>query len=400
MVAGSIRGLTIVAGVRLVNLTKRFGDVVAVSKVNLEIRDGEFLVLVGPSGCGKTTCLRMIAGLEEPSEGEIWIGDRLVNDVSPKDRNIAMVFQNYALYPHMSAYDNMAFALRLRRTPRAEIDARVRQAARMLGIEELLNRRPRELSGGQRQRVALGRAIVRDPSVFLMDEPLSNLDAKMRVETRAELIKLHRRLGVTTVYVTHDQLEAMTMGDRIVVMKDGVVQQVDTPLGLFYNPSNVFVASFIGTPPMNLVEAEVVAGEDGVYIDASDFQVKLPQSKAPIAEPHAGKPVIFGLRPNDLYDRDLSPTVQASDGNTLTAKVEVVEPMGAEAVLYLSVGQTRLVASVGSTTRARENHPIEMVLDLEAAYLFDSETGEAILTAATGHEEILRNSSDDSVPTT
>jgi len=383
------------AGVKLTNLTKRFGDVVAVSDVDLEIRDGEFLVLVGPSGCGKTTCLRMIAGLEEPTEGEIWIGDRLVNDVSPKDRNIAMVFQNYALYPHMTAYDNMAFALRLRKTPRDEIDTRVRQAAAMLGIEPLLGRRPRELSGGQRQRVAVGRAIVREPAVFLMDEPLSNLDAKMRVETRAELIKLHRRLRVTTVYVTHDQLEAMTMGDRIVVMKDGLVQQVDTPLGLFYDPTNVFVAGFIGTPPMNLIEASVVVGEDGVYVDAGDFQTKLPPSKASQARAHAGSPVTLGVRPNDIYDRAISQRVEATEDNTVSATVEVIEPMGAEAILYLALGQTRLVASVESTTRARENQPLDVLFDLERVHLFDQETGEAIFTAATGHEDLLQGSRPD-----
>jgi multiple sugar transport system ATP-binding protein len=383
------------AAVRLVNLTKRFGDVVAVSNMSLEIRDGEFLVLVGPSGCGKTTCLRMIAGLEEPTEGEIWIGDRLVNDVSPKDRNIAMVFQNYALYPHMTAYDNMAFALRLRKVPKKEIDARVRQAAAMLGIEDLLSRRPRELSGGQRQRVAVGRAIVREPAVFLMDEPLSNLDAKMRVETRAELIKLHRRLGVTTVYVTHDQLEAMTMGDRIVVMNGGIVQQVDTPLGLYYNPANVFVAGFIGTPPMNLLDATIVAGAEGISVSAGDFQVTLPFSKATLAEPYAGSPVILGIRPNDIYPRTSSPDVRADEGAGLRALVEVVEPMGAEAILYLSVGGTRLVASVDSMTPARENASLDLLIDTDRVHLFDKATGQAIVTAATGNEALLRGSRHD-----
>lgn len=381
------------AGVRLVNLTKRFGNVVAVNKVNLEVRDGEFLVLVGPSGCGKTTCLRMIAGLEDPTEGEIWIGDRLVNDVSPKDRNIAMVFQNYALYPHMTAYDNMAFALRLRKVPRGEIDKRVRQAAEMLGIENLLDRRPRELSGGQRQRVAVGRAIVREPSVFLMDEPLSNLDAKMRVETRAELIRLHRKLGVTTIYVTHDQLEAMTMGDRIAVMRDGVIQQVDTPLGLYYNPRNVFVAGFIGTPPMNLLEATVSAREEGVYVDAGDFQIRINGAKASAAQPFDGEPVVLGIRPNDIYDRALLKDADSSRYATISATVDVAEPMGAEAVLYLSAGQSRLVASVDSATAAREGQPLDVAIDLERVYLFRQETGEAIVTAATGCEELLSGSS-------
>jgi multiple sugar transport system ATP-binding protein len=362
--------------------------VVAVDAVNLDIIDGEFLVLVGPSGCGKTTALRMVAGLEEPTDGEIWIGDRLVNDVSPKDRNIAMVFQNYALYPHMTAYDNMAFALRLRRMAKPEIDRRVREAAKMLGIEHLLKRRPKELSGGQRQRVAVGRAIVREPAVFLMDEPLSNLDAKMRVETRAELIKLHRRLGVTTIYVTHDQVEAMTMGDRIAVMKDGLVHQVDLPLGLFYNPANMFVAGFIGTPPMNFVEATAVVRDGGVYVEARDLQVKLPASKASQAEAVAGRAVVLGLRPEGIHDRAIT-TIEPTDGNTMTATVDVLEPMGADSVLYLSVGETRLVASMDSVTKARESKPLDLVVDLERAYLFDAASEKAVFTAATGREDLL-----------
>jgi len=388
------------AGVRLVNLTKRFGDVVAVRDVNLDVCDGEFMVLVGPSGCGKTTCLRVIAGLEEATEGEVWIGERMVNDVSPKDRNIAMVFQNYALYPHMTAYENMAFALRLRRMKREEIDRRVREAARMLGIEELLHRKPKELSGGQRQRVAVGRAIVREPAVFLMDEPLSNLDAKMRVETRAELIKLHRRLGITTIYVTHDQLEAMTMGDRIAVMNDGRIQQVDTPLGLFHNPRNVFVAGFIGTPPMNFAEAVVrAAGDDELIVDAGDFQVKLPPAKAEAARGYVGKPVVFGIRPNDIYDAALSPAVRPSPENILAATVDVVEPMGAEAILYLSVGGTRLIASVDSATKARETEPLQIVLDMDRTYLFDQDTGEAVFTAATGNSGLVVESPHTPQPT-
>ncbi|MFQ6098478.1 MAG: ABC transporter ATP-binding protein, partial [Armatimonadota bacterium] len=259
------------ARVVLRDLTKVFGDVVAVKDVNLEIEDAEFLVLVGPSGCGKTTCLRMIAGLEEVTQGEIYIGDRLVNDVSPKDRDIAMVFQNYALYPHMTVFDNMAFGLKLRRFPRDEIKARVQQAAQMLGLQDLLSRKPKELSGGQRQRVALGRAIVREPAVFLMDEPLSNLDAKLRIQTRAELIKLHRTLGITTVYVTHDQVEAMTMGDRIAVMRDGVVQQVDEPLGLYLRPANLFVAGFIGSPPMNFLDCTLEEPGHGLWVKTKSF---------------------------------------------------------------------------------------------------------------------------------
>src|SRR5919197_3020318 len=265
--------------VRLDHVYKRFGDVVAVNDLSLEVRDEEFLVFVGPSGCGKTTALRMIAGLEEQTSGDIYIGDRLVNDVPPKDRDIAMVFQNYALYPHMDVTQNLAFGLKLRHVAKSEIGRRIAEGARMLGLERLLKRKPRELSGGQRQRVALGRAIVREPKVFLMDEPLSNLDAKLRVQTRAELIKLHRRLGITTVYVTHDQVEAMTMGDRIAVMKDGLLQQVDAPLTLYNRPANMFVAGFIGSPAMNFVPSRVVANGDGLIIDAGSFQVQAPASR-------------------------------------------------------------------------------------------------------------------------
>ena len=272
------------AQVVIKDLTKTFKTVVVVNKMNLEIRDKEFLVLVGPSGCGKTTALRMVAGLEEATDGEIYIGDRLVNDVSPKDRDIAMVFQNYALYPHMSVYDNMAFGLKLRKVPKNDIQQRVKEAAELLGLADLLNRKPKQLSGGQRQRVALGRAIVREPKVFLIDEPLSNLDAKLRVQTRAELIKLHRRLGITTIYVTHDQVEAMTMGDRIVVMKDGIVQQVDSPLGLYNSPANMFVAGFIGTPSMNFVDAKITNGSQGFVIDAGCFKVTAPTKKATLAK--------------------------------------------------------------------------------------------------------------------
>src|SRR5579871_2126562 len=262
---GLPRGGGRMAKVMLEEVVKQFGNVLAVNHVTLDIPDRQFTVLVGPSGCGKTTCLRLIAGLEETTAGNIYIGDRIVNDVAPKDRDIAMVFQNYALYPHMTVYDNMAFGLRLRKYARPEIDRRVKEAAEMLGIQELLGRKPKQLSGGQRQRVALGRAIVREPQVFLMDEPLSNLDAKLRVQTRAEIIKLHRRLGITTIYVTHDQVEAMTMGDRIAVMKDGVLQQCDTPMVLYGNPANLFVAGFIGTPSMNFVKATIVKGTDAKH---------------------------------------------------------------------------------------------------------------------------------------
>jgi multiple sugar transport system ATP-binding protein len=289
-------------------VTKRYGDVTAVDDLNLEIRDGEFMVLVGPSGCGKTTSLRMIAGLEEISDGQLRIGDKVVNDVAPKDRDIAMVFQSYALYPHMSVYDNMAFGLKLRKVPKAQIDERVKDAARILGLENL-QKKPRELSGGQRQRVALGRAIVREPAVFLMDEPLSNLDAKLRVQTRAELIKLHRRLGITTVYVTHDQVEAMTMGDRIVVMKDGLVQQFDTPLNIYRYPSNKFVAGFIGSPPMNFVPAKIEADNGSVFVKAAGFRTKVDDERAPKLRDYVGKDVTFGIRPSDIHDKALSPSV-------------------------------------------------------------------------------------------
>ncbi|MFQ6131219.1 MAG: ABC transporter ATP-binding protein [Armatimonadota bacterium] len=366
------------AKVSLVGLTKLFGDVVAVKDLNLEIQDKEFVVLVGPSGCGKTTCLRMIAGLEEVTEGEIHIGDRLVNDVSPKDRDIAMVFQNYALYPHMSVFDNMAFGLKLRKVPKQEIRDRVQRAADMLGLADLLHRKPKELSGGERQRVALGRAIVREPAVFLMDEPLSNLDAKLRIETRAELIKLHRRLGITTVYVTHDQVEAMTMGDRIVVLRDGLVQQVDTPLGLYNNPVNRFVAGFIGSPPMNFLDCQLAQRDGGIWVDAESFAVRASDSQNGALVPHLGKRMEFGLRPEDIFDAELSPTVKPEPGNTVRVKVEVVEPMGATSILYLNSGSHSLVASVDSETRAKEGEELEVVMDMEHAHIFDKETELAV----------------------
>ena len=373
------------AGVTLKGLTKRFGDVVAVNNVDLEIRDGEFLVLVGPSGCGKTTCLRMVAGLEEATDGEIRIGERLVNNVAPKDRDIAMVFQNYALYPHMSVYENMAFGLKLRKVPREEIARRVEEAAEMLGIQQLLKRRPKELSGGQRQRVAVGRAIVREPAVFLMDEPLSNLDAKLRVQTRAELIKLHRRLGITTIYVSHDQVEAMTMGDRIAVMLDGVVQQVDTPLSLFNHPVNVFVAGFIGSPAMNFVDGELVSQNGELWVDAGTFKVQLPAHRVAAYEEHAGKPIIMGIRPSDIYDKTISPVAAPTPGNTIDLDVEVIEPMGAESVLYLSTGTESLIASVDSNTIAKENEKLAVVLDMNKAHIFDKQTELAIGEETVGH---------------
>ena len=366
------------AQVVIKNLTKTFKTVVAVNKMNLEIKDKEFLVLVGPSGCGKTTALRMVAGLEEATDGEIYIGDRLVNDVSPKDRDIAMVFQNYALYPHMSVYDNMAFGLKLRKLPKNEIQRLVHEAAKLLGLIDLLNRKPKQLSGGQRQRVALGRAIVREPKVFLMDEPLSNLDAKLRVQTRAELIKLHRRLGITTIYVTHDQVEAMTMGDRIVVMKDGIVQQVDSPLGLYNNPANMFVAGFIGTPSMNFIDAKITNGSDGFVIDAGCFKVKAPTKKAESLKDYVGKDVIFGVRPEDIFDKSLVNIIKATPDNTIKSIVDVVEPMGPIVTMYLSCGGHDIVGSIDAESKAKEGDEMELIVDLDKTHVFDKATEMAI----------------------
>ena len=365
------------ASVTLKNLVKTFKNVYAVNDVSLEIKDKEFLVLVGPSGCGKTTALRCIAGLEEATDGEILIGDRVVNDVSPKDRDIAMVFQNYALYPHMSVYDNMAFGLKLRKVPKDQIKKRVEEAADLLGLRELLNRKPKQLSGGQRQRVALGRAIVREPKVFLMDEPLSNLDAKLRVQTRAELIKLHRRLGITTIYVTHDQVEAMTMGDRIAVMKDGVVQQLDTPLGLYHNPVNMFVAGFIGTPSMNFVDASLESANGSVFVDTGAFKVRVPDSKTESVKTAVGKPVVFGVRPEDIFDRNLHSQVTATEDNSVKATVDVIEPMGAIVTTYLTAGPHALVATIDADTKAKEGEQIDLVLDMERTHVFDKETEQA-----------------------
>ncbi|MFI5386293.1 MAG: ABC transporter ATP-binding protein, partial [Fimbriimonadales bacterium] len=334
------------AGVTFKSITKVFGkDVRAVDDFNLEVKDKEFMVLVGPSGCGKTTALRMVAGLEETTAGDIMIGDVRVNDTPPKDRDIAMVFQNYALYPHMNVYDNIAFGLRLRelkgafwqishlneaKRVRGDIDSRVRDVAKMLDIDKYLHRRPKELSGGQRQRVALARAIVRKPKVFLMDEPLSNLDAKLRIQTRAELIRLHRSLGITTIYVTHDQVEAMTMGQRIVIMKDGKLQQCDEPEKVYKFPANKFVAGFIGSPPMNFMQATIVDG----MLDAEDFKLPLPETHP--ARKMGGKSVTIGIRPEAIFDKNLEGHIKATDANTITAKIDVLEPLGPEYVAYLN----------------------------------------------------------------
>ena len=363
------------AKVLLEHIVKQFGQVTAVNDVTLDIPDRQFTVLVGPSGCGKTTCLRLIAGLEEATSGNIYIGERVVNDVAPKDRDIAMVFQNYALYPHMTVYDNMAFGLRLRKYARPEIDRRVKEAAEMLGIQTLLDRKPKQLSGGQRQRVALGRAIVREPQVFLMDEPLSNLDAKLRVQTRAEIKKLHARLQTTTVYVTHDQVEAMTMGDRIVVMKDGVVQQVDSPMNLYEKPANLFVAGFIGSPAMNFLETRLARQDGKLLIDGGVFKAEVPAELASSVTEWAGKSVIFGIRPEDVSDRAHA----QGNGAVLRAQVDVHEPLGSDVILYLSAGQHNLVARVDAHTQARMGQATEVVFNMNKMHLFNPETHAAIL---------------------
>ena len=376
------------AGVAFRHVNKIYGkDVKAVNDLNLEVRDKEFMVLVGPSGCGKTTALRMIAGLEEVTEGEIAIGDVKVNDVPPKDRDIAMVFQNYALYPHMNVYDNIAFGLRLRelksffwqianwskaKTVKADIDNRVHEVARMLDIEKYLQRKPKELSGGQRQRVALARAIVRKPKVFLMDEPLSNLDAKLRVQTRAELIRLHRTLGITTVYVTHDQVEAMTMGQRMAIMRDGVLQQCDQPEQVYKHPVNKFVASFIGSPPMNFIEATIAGGK----VDTGAFTIPLPAGH-PAASMN-GKRVTLGIRPEDIFDAALASNVAATAENTIDAHVDVLEPLGHEYVAYLGAGNHNLIATIDTETRVKEGQNAKFGIDLDAIHIFDAETEQAI----------------------
>lgn len=364
------------ASVTYEHVTKRFGDVVAVNDLDIKVEDKEFLVLLGPSGCGKTTTLRLLAGLEEATEGKIYIEDRLVNDVPPKDRDIAMVFQSYALYPHMSVYDNMAFGLKLRKTPRAEIDRRVKEAAAILGIEDLLDRKPRQLSGGQRQRVAVGRAIVREPQVFLMDEPLSNLDAKLRVHARAELQKLHQRLETTFIYVTHDQMEAMTMGTRIAVQKDGVLQQIDTPQALYERPDNLFVAGFIGSPAMNFFESRLVGSVEEMYIDAQSFRVKVPPEKARKLKDYLGGEVIFGIRPEDVHDPEFCPPNITAE--RVKAKVDVTELMGNEIFLYLLTDHKSFIARVDPRTRARVGAEIEACFNMANIHLFDPRTEKAI----------------------
>jgi multiple sugar transport system ATP-binding protein len=362
------------AQVVLKELTKKFDEVVAVRDVNLTIKDQEFIVLVGPSGCGKSTTLRMVAGLEEITAGEIYIGERLVNDLPPKDRDIAMVFQNYALYPHMTVYDNMAFGLKMRKFPKPEIEKRVREAAQMLGIQELLHRKPRQLSGGQRQRVAVGRAIVRHPQVFLFDEPLSNLDAKLRVQMRVELKRLHERLETTAIYVTHDQVEAMTLGDRVVVMKDGLVQQVGDPLSVYSKPRNRFVAGFIGSPAMNFVECTVAGSDGDLAIEATGLRVSVPPAQRAALGPYRGKTVTLGVRPEDLREA----TADDPKGYRVEAVVEVVEPLGNEILLDLKVGQQAIVARVPPTSRVRLHEQVTLTLNAEGLHFFDVQTEQAI----------------------
>lgn len=374
------------AGLVLKGIYKKYpGGVVAVSDVNLEIRDKEFIVLVGPSGCGKSTTLRMIAGLEEISEGELYIGDRLVNDIAPKDRDIAMVFQNYALYPHMTVFDNMAFGLKLRKVPKDEIERKVNEAAKILDLTHLLDRKPKAMSGGQRQRVALGRAIVRSPKVFLLDEPLSNLDAKLRAQMRTEISKIHKKLGTTFIYVTHDQTEAMTMGDRIVCMKDGFVQQIDTPQNLYENPTNKFVAGFLGSPQMNFIDA-VLKEEYGQYIVefGSDnsrgvrYQIIVPESKVNDELGHyVGKEIILGIRPESIHDEEMY--LSNATTGVIDAYVEITEMMGAETYLYLDCEGIPLTARVSPRSTARSGDQIKVALDPNRIHIFDKETEKAIV---------------------
>ena len=366
------------AGLILKNIMKVYSNgFVAVKDFNLEIADKEFIIFVGPSGCGKSTTLRMIAGLEEISSGECWIGDRLVNDVEPKDRDIAMVFQNYALYPHMSVYDNMAFGLKLRKVPKDEIDKSVHEAAKILDIEHLLDRKPKALSGGQRQRVAMGRAIVRNPKVFLMDEPLSNLDAKLRVQMRIEISKLHQRLGTTIIYVTHDQTEAMTLGTRIVVMKDGVIQQVASPNTLYSDPDNKFVAGFIGSPQMNLIDCDCEAEGDTVAMVFPDGQrITIPSDKGGaqlIDKGYVGKKVCFGFRPEDLKEADAAAT------NVLRSQVRVYELLGAEVFLYFDIADLSVTARVAPNTTARPGTEVAFTMDMDRIHFFDVDTEMNIL---------------------
>ena len=365
------------AGLSLKGIYKKYpGGVIAVSDFNLEIKDKEFIIFVGPSGCGKSTTLRMIAGLEEISGGELWIGDKLCNDVAPKDRDIAMVFQNYALYPHMTVYDNMAFGLKLRKTPKEEIDRRVREAAKILDIDQCLDRKPKALSGGQRQRVAMGRAIVREPKVFLMDEPLSNLDAKLRVQMRTEISKMHHRLQTTFIYVTHDQIEAMTLGTRIVVLKDGIIQQVDTPGNLYSKPQNLFVAGFIGSPQMNMIEAKAVKRGDDVVLVFGGVELVLTKEKADklVAGGYIGRDVIMGIRPADICEPSSLFEEQKADFVTATATVEVVEMLGAEKNYFMICEGNNITGRFATTCTAGPDDTVEIAIDVTKIHVFDPDT--------------------------
>jgi multiple sugar transport system ATP-binding protein len=366
------------AQVSLKNVCKIFpGGVRAVNSVNLGVENREFMVLVGPSGCGKSTTLRMIAGLEDISEGDIFIGDKRVNDVPAKDRDIAMVFQNYALYPHMTVFENMAFGLRLRHIPKKEISQRVNEAAEILGIKRFLHRRPKELSGGERQRVAVGRAIVRKPLVFLFDEPLSNLDAKMRVQMRTEIHKLHIRLQTTIIYVTHDQVEAMTMGDRIAVMKDGLLQQVADPISIYDKPRNKFVAGFIGSPPMNFMNGRIIKKDSRLYFDEGKIIVKLIEDMNETMAVYLNREVILGIRSEDIYDKLF--VSEAPPENVVRVNCEVYEPMGSEVYLYLNTGRHTFIARVGAHNRPKINEDMDLVFDMSKVHFFDKDTEETII---------------------
>src|SRR6202790_4695654 len=358
------------AAVRLQSVTKRFGDTVVVDDVTLDIEDREFLVLVGPSGCGKSTTLRMIAGLETMSGGDIFIGDRRVNDLGPKNRDIAMVFQNYALYPHMNVYDNMAFGLKMRKVPKSQIDERVKEAAEILGLGPLLKRKPKEMSGGQRQRAALGRAIVRHPAVFLMDEPLSNLDAKLRVQTRSEIVKLHKRIATTMIYVTHDQVEAMTMGHRIVVMKDGVVQQVAPPQEVYDKPANQFVAGFIGSPTMSFLPCALQAENGALFARGPSFSVRIPDERRAVLARVDGRAVTLGVRPEDI-------SLHADAAGSIAAVVDVVEPLGSEQVLYFTCDGERVTARASAEATVASGDKIALGSNPQRMHLFDGTTGAA-----------------------
>jgi len=364
------------ASVTFDHVFKKFGDVTAVNDLDIHIEDKEFLVLVGPSGCGKTTALRSLAGLEEITSGEIRIGDRIVNDVAPKDRDIAMVFQSYALYPHLSVYDNMAFGLKLRKVPKEEIRRRVNEAADVLGIRELLDRKPRQLSGGQRQRVAVGRAIVREPKVFLFDEPLSNLDAKLRVAMRAEISKLHQRLQTTFIYVTHDQIEAMTMATRIAVINKGVLQQLDTPQNLYDSPANLFVAGFIGSPAMNFFQGKLHKDQNKLVVDTGDFSVAIPPHEAKPYESYAGKDIVFGIRPENIHDAEFVPP--GIDAEKVAVKVDVTELMGNEIFLYLVSGKNTFVSRVDPRSKLRVGEQASVAFDMDNFHIFDAANEMAI----------------------